>query len=96
MCKRRRKRFIYKPARRGLSAKMRELTVELFELELTAARAAGKVGIHPNTVARCYRIIRQRSAAEREIGLEKPEGRLEVDEPYLGGHRQGKRRRGVG
>jgi transposase-like protein len=36
-------------------------------------------------------IIRERIAAERETGLEKLEGPLEVDEPCFGGHRQGKR-----
>jgi len=49
MCKRRRKRFNYKPARRGLSAEQRELIAALFWLEATAARATNKVGVHPNT-----------------------------------------------
>ena len=49
MCKRRRKRFNYKPARRGLSAEQRELIAALLWLEATTARAANKVGIHPNT-----------------------------------------------
>jgi len=96
MCKRCRKRFTYKPSRRGLSEEKRELIAELFWLEVTAARAAKKVGVHPNTVAKYYRIIRERIAADREAELEKLEGHIEVDESYFGGHRKGKRGRGAG
>jgi hypothetical protein len=49
MCKCCRQRFNYKPARRGLSEEMRELIAELVWLEVTAARAAKRVGVHPNT-----------------------------------------------
>ncbi len=77
MCKRCRKRFNYKRARRGLSRGLseekRELIAELFWLEVTAARAAKKVGVHPNTVAKYYRIIRERIAADREAELENVE-----------------------
>ncbi|MBD3399686.1 MAG: hypothetical protein GF399_05075 [Candidatus Coatesbacteria bacterium] len=73
--KRCRKRFNYKPARRGLSAEQRELIAALLWLEATAARAANKVGVHPNTVAKNYCIIGERIAA-REAELEKLEGRI--------------------
>jgi hypothetical protein len=49
MCKRCRKRFIDKRARRGLSEEKRELIAWLVWLEVTTARAAKKVGVHPKT-----------------------------------------------
>jgi hypothetical protein len=64
MCKRRRQRFNYKPARRGLSEEKRELIAWLFRLEVTAARTA-----------EFFRIIRERRAAECEAEPEK----LELD-----------------
>ena len=60
MCKRCRKRFTFKPARRELSAELGELTAELLWLEVTAARAA-----------EFFRTIRERIAAECETELEK-------------------------
>ena len=60
MCKRCRKRFTDKPARRGLSEEKRELIAVLLWLEETAARAT-----------EFFRTIRERIAAEREAGLEK-------------------------
>jgi transposase-like protein len=59
MCKRRRQRFNYKPARRGLSEEKREMIAGLFRLEVTAARAA-----------EFFRTIRERIAAECEAGLD--------------------------
>ena len=47
----------------------------LLWLEGTAAVAPKRVGVPPKTVAKYYRIIRGRIAAECEAGLEK----LEVD-----------------
>ena len=70
MCERCRKRFTYKRARRGLSEKERELIAALLWLEATAARAAKRVGVHPNTVAKYYRIIGERIAADREAELD--------------------------
>jgi hypothetical protein len=81
MCKRRRKRFFTcKPARRGLSEEMRELIAEQVWLEVTATRGPS-----------FFRTIRERIAADREEELEKIEVYLELDEPYFGGYRQGKR-----
>jgi hypothetical protein len=59
MCKRRRQRFTYIRARRGLSEEMRELIAGLLWLEGTAARAA-----------EFFRTIRERIAAECEAGLD--------------------------
>jgi hypothetical protein len=56
------------------------LTAELVWLEVTAARTAD-----------FFRTIRERSAADRETGLEKIEGPSELDEPRCSGRRQGKR-----
>jgi transposase-like protein len=39
-------------------------------LEVTAAGKAKKVGVPPKTVAKYYRIIRERIAAECEAGLD--------------------------
>ena len=64
MCKRCRKRFTDKRARRGLSEEKRVLIAGLLWLEGTAARAA-----------EFFRTIRERIAAECEAGLEK----LELD-----------------
>jgi hypothetical protein len=63
MCKRCRKRFKNKPARRGLSEEMRVLIAGLLWLEVTAAGKAKQVGVPPKTVAKYYRIIRERIAA---------------------------------
>jgi hypothetical protein len=75
--------FACKPARRGLSAELGELTAGLVWLEVSAARAAQP-----------FCTIRERIAAERKIGLEKLEGPIELEEPCFGDYRQGKRGRG--
>jgi len=95
MCRRCRKKFTHRPLRRGLSDWKLEQIAELFWLEVPAARAAKKVGAHPNTVAKYYHRIRQRITEERRRELKKLEGPVEADESYFGGVRQGKRGRGA-
>jgi transposase len=81
--------------RNELPPEKRSEIARLFWLGVPAARVVKDPGIHRNTAYCYYKLIRERSAAEREAELEKLEGHIEVDESYFGGHRKGKRGRGA-
>jgi transposase len=63
-------------------------------LSVPAAAAAKAGGLSAKTVSKWCNRLRERSAAEREAGLEKSDGHIEVDGPYFGVYREGKRERG--
>jgi transposase-like protein len=71
--------------------KIRQL-IELFVLEVPAAKAARRLAINRHTAERIYARIRLAIAyeCEREAPLD---GEIEVDESYFGGYRKGLRGR---
>ena len=80
---------------RVLGAKLRRL-LRLFALDLTPAQATALTGLSVNTVARYYRLFRERIAAHCDA-QGKLSGVVEVDESYFGGrHAGGGRGRGAG
>jgi len=70
------------------------LALKLFELEVSARRAARELGLAYNTVHRLFLLFRERiyRASSQEDQLS---GEVEMDESYFGGRRRGKRGRGA-
>ena len=70
--------------------------IKLFELSVSARKAAKDVVLSYKTTLRAYEILRRVLVEElaRTDGLLK--GELEADESYFGGRRKGKRGRGAG
>jgi len=70
------------------------LALKLFELEVSARRAARELGLAYNTVHRLFLLFRERiyrsSSQEDQLSDE-----VEMDESYFGGRRRGKRRHGA-
>jgi transposase len=68
--------------------------IKLFELEVSARRAARELGLSYPTVLKGFHLIRRAIAAQdRDYPLLK--GEVEADEAYFGGRRKGKRGRGA-
>ena len=83
------------PRRRSRLPRRTQLRLlELFVAAVTARTAAELAGVHRNTATLFYHKLRetvaQRVADESPLG-----GEVEVDESYFGGHRKGRRGRGV-
>lgn len=70
------------------------LLIKLFEMEVSARRAAREVGLSYPTVLKGFNIIRGAILArDKDFSLLK--GEVEADEAYFGGRRKGKRGRGA-
>ena len=69
--------------------------VKLFELEVSANRAAAQCRISYPTALKAFDIIRYAILATAEGGQELLAGEIELDESYFGGRRKGKRGRGA-
>jgi transposase len=68
--------------------------LKLFDLEVSARKAARQLGLSYPTVLKGFQVIRQAIAAQdRDFPLLK--GEVEADEAYFGGRRKGKRGRGA-
>lgn len=68
--------------------------LKLFDLEVSARKAANQLGLSYPTVLKGFQVIRQAIAAQdRDFPLLK--GEVEADEAYFGGRRKGKRGRGA-
>lgn len=68
---------------------------KLFELEVSALRAAVQCGISYPTALKAYDLIRYSILASAEDAEELLSGEIELDESYFGGRRKGKRGRGA-
>lgn len=69
--------------------------IKLYELEVSAHKAARQIGISYPTVLKAFTAMRKSIAAHREDGYVILGGEIEADEAYSGGRRQGKRGRGA-
>ncbi len=68
--------------------------LKLFDLEVSARKAAKQLGLSYPTVLKGFQVIRQAIAAQdRDFAFLK--GEVEADEAYFGGRRKGKRGRGA-
>ncbi len=68
--------------------------LKLFELEVSARKAASQLGLSYPTVLKGFQVIRQALAVQdRDFPLLM--GEVEADEAYFGGRRKGKRGRGA-
>jgi transposase len=68
--------------------------LKLFELEVSARKAARQLGLSYPTVLKGFQVVRQALAAQdRDFPLLR--GEVEADEAYFGGRRKGKRGRGA-
>lgn len=79
-----------------LKKSIQKKLLEFFVLEVTARSAADILGINPNSSALFYRKLHK--VISYYLALEADEvfeGQIELDESYFGGHRKGKRGRGV-
>jgi len=68
--------------------------IKLFELSISAKKAAEQLGVSYNTALRAFDVIRRaivNELAREDIVLK---GEIEADEAYFGGKRKGKRGRG--
>lgn len=78
-----------------ISAKDWLWLLKLFELEVSALKAAQQLGRSYPTVLKAYQVIRKSILATTEDGTDWLRGEVEVDESYFGGRRKGKRGRGA-
>ena len=78
-----------------LSKYKQDKLLELFVAETTARVAASLVGVNKTTASYYFHRLRQLIYANSDQ-LEMFTGEIEVDEPYFGGRRKGKRGRGAG
>ena len=70
------------------------LLIKLFEMELSARRAAREIGLSYPTVLKGFNIIRGAILVQdKDFPLLR--GEVEIDEAYFGGRRKGKRGRGA-
>jgi len=70
--------------------------IKLFELSVSARKAANEVHLSYKTTLRAYDILRRVLVEEIARSDEALKGELETDESYFGGRRKGKRGRGAG
>lgn len=70
--------------------------VKLFELSVSARKAAKDVALSYKTTLKAYDILRRVLVEELASTDELLKGELEADESYFGGKRKGKRGRGAG
>src|ERR1039458_4517796 len=78
-----------------LSWSLQRRLIEHFVSGSTARTAASLVGVNKSTAAFYFHRLREIIALESE-DASPLFGEIEVDESYFGGHRKGKRGRGVG
>ena len=79
-----------------LSPRQQGELLKLFIAGATARTAAELVGIHRNSAALYFRKLRELIAAHQEREMRQAfNGEVEIDEPYFGGRRKGKRGRGA-
>jgi transposase len=69
--------------------------VKLFELEVSALKAAGQTGLSYPTVLKAFTVMRKSIIAHADDGGIILNGEIEADEAYFGGRRKGKRGRGA-
>lgn len=70
--------------------------IKLFELSVSARKAAKDVALSYKTALTAYEILRRTLVEELARSDELLKGELEADESYFGGRRKGKRGRGAG
>lgn len=68
--------------------------IKLFELEISARKAARELGLSYPTVLKGFQVIR-RAIVAQDQAYPLLKGEVEADEAYFGGRRQGKRGRGA-
>ena len=79
-----------------LKKKVQKELLRSFVLEVTARSAADILGIHPNSAVLFYRKIRMVISHYLALAADEVfEGSVELNESYFGGHRKGRRGRGV-
>jgi transposase len=81
-------------ARFKLSPRQFVLGLKLFEMEVSAVRAARELGVAYRTAWKLFTVLRQ-ALAKAERGQELLSGEVEADESYFGGRKRGKRGRGA-
>ena len=69
--------------------------MKLFELEVSALRAAVQCGVSYPTALKAYDLLRYSILASAHDGQDLLAGEIELDESYFGGRRKGKRGRGA-
>jgi transposase len=67
--------------------------IKLFELEISALRAAVQCGIGYRTTLKGYDLLRYSILASSQDARDFMTGQIELDESYFGGRRKGNRRR---
>jgi len=70
--------------------------IKLFELEVSAHKAAVQSGVSYPTALKAYDLIRYAILTSAEDAEHLLGGEIELDESYFGGRRKGKRGRGAG
>jgi len=69
--------------------------IKLFELEISALRAAVQCGISYPTALKAYDLLRYSILVSSQDAQDFMDGEIELDESYFGGRRKGKRGRGA-
>jgi transposase len=70
--------------------------IKLFELEISALRAAVQCGVSYPTALKAYDLLRYSKLVSPQDAQDFMGGEIEMDESYFGGRRKGKRGRGRG
>lgn len=78
-----------------ISAKEWLWILKLFELEVSARKAARQLSLSYPTVLKAFGVIRKSLTAMSEDGEVLLRGEIEADEAYFGGRRKGRRGRGA-